>query len=509
MFRKIDASQFEEFIVPVTGILEVYEKLAKKDPCVLRDLIPSDEVWRFFIDGYRQQADLKQAEIVFDNYDSTVDQSMYEYLVTIFGHDEDEVNEALDGLYDMIANEMEFKLSREDFDRLTVRQIVELDKAWISFELREPGYLKALYKSFDAIFNFKEDISVELINFLHKNATENVKNTNYDMDAESELEQDVKGEFRNSAVVSFGVSESNSNLIGINELLDKNDDEIHFVQLFGDNRLRLGSVENIKYILEFTKKWSKSGDDQHAKMKLILDDLVPLCHFDEISLDVIIKIYNESEISDSTSVINICKSVTQFFGNDRKIDNAKLAKYLDFAKIDGDIRVMSYQFDDDVSDSLEQRMQVYVDTYKSSIKNANNPIDKLIAIVTFVRDCEQSHPYADGNCRTLCMLLLNHLLMRNGFPPAILDNPNRFDCCSIKGLLAEVVGGMKNTLTLIQDKKIYDISTKDFVTFLEKSAGDEKNKAKSFFVEMLKDFKSAVDVENNNRVSLLGNTLKK
>jgi len=43
------------------------------------------------------------------------------------------------------------------------------------------------------------------------------------------------------------------------------------------------------------------------------------------------------------------------------------------------------------------------------------------------------HPFQDGNCRTM-LLLLNKLLFDNGFTPVIMANPNQLDGLSNKEL---------------------------------------------------------------------------
>lgn len=54
----------------------------------------------------------------------------------------------------------------------------------------------------------------------------------------------------------------------------------------------------------------------------------------------------------------------------------------------------------------------------------------------------------DGNCRTICMVLLNSLLMRYGFPPSLMDDPNKFDGFSIEELVNLVKQGMTRTQEL-------------------------------------------------------------
>ena len=53
------------------------------------------------------------------------------------------------------------------------------------------------------------------------------------------------------------------------------------------------------------------------------------------------------------------------------------------------------------------------------------------------------HPRADGNNRT-ATIILNSELIKYGFRPAVLENPNRLEGFSQAELLQEVYQGMRN-----------------------------------------------------------------
>jgi hypothetical protein len=129
---------------------------------------------------------------------------------------------------------------------------------------------------------------------------------------------------------------------------------------------------------------------------------------------------------------------------------------------------------------LKDYQKIADDTFNRLIKEYNNNMkeaekslhpfksyNKLKVIIEFIAECEQSHPYVDGNGRTFCFLLLNFLLLQNNFPPVILDNPNNFDFSDTNSLISDVIEGMRNALTLAQDKTLFNSSTSD--RFSEKS----------------------------------------
>ena len=76
---------------------------------------------------------------------------------------------------------------------------------------------------------------------------------------------------------------------------------------------------------------------------------------------------------------------------------------------------------------------------------------KIATIVATVQKLEQLHPFQDANCRSFCLVLLNSLLMQQGFDPAIIDDPNKFDGVSVEELVETVQNGMQETRKLVDD----------------------------------------------------------
>lgn len=92
-----------------------------------------------------------------------------------------------------------------------------------------------------------------------------------------------------------------------------------------------------------------------------------------------------------------------------------------------------------------QAIQGILRDYEGSIHSARSPDDKLRAMATACRALEVSHFFADGNQRTVAFLVLNKMLIENGFSPAILDDPYLFDGYrSIHELVLDIKAGMEN-----------------------------------------------------------------
>ncbi len=103
---------------------------------------------------------------------------------------------------------------------------------------------------------------------------------------------------------------------------------------------------------------------------------------------------------------------------------------------------------------LKAKLQAIINDYETNIKMADTAEKKIEVIANCVHELELAHPFADGNCRTLVVLLTNKLLIQENLSPAILENPNRFDAYSVKELCSEISHGMvrfnecKNTSNL-------------------------------------------------------------
>ncbi|MBI2785556.1 MAG: hypothetical protein HYX60_04300 [Legionella longbeachae] len=101
-----------------------------------------------------------------------------------------------------------------------------------------------------------------------------------------------------------------------------------------------------------------------------------------------------------------------------------------------------------LQEQLHKKTEAILDQYKHNIQHAKSTDDKLSTIVDCIRSLEVLHPFADANCRTICVLFLNTLLMSEGFLPAIVLNPNKFDGYAIHELVEMVKVGIKNTENL-------------------------------------------------------------
>jgi hypothetical protein len=274
-------------------------------------------------------------------------------------------------------------------------------ETWADYNKREAGYLTAMSSAFSKMLThikLSGALDLSFVKSLHANATAQVSGTNYD-----NLAADIKSKFNRSEfdnIDEFGIDIGNvhPSKKAVKEILSR--------------------IVNGNPLLNIT--WRKSVN---AKLEEV--EFNSRSTFKPIDLDAFAAEIVASLNFRTSSVI------------EKKND---LAAY----RIIADAYFVSM-----------------LKNHETAILEVKNPLEKLTKIVEFITECEQSHPYMDGNGRTFCTLLLNYLLIRNNFPPVIMYNPNMFDFKDVDTLILEVIKGMKNVFHLIKHDKLYHVKTDD------------------------------------------------
>jgi prophage maintenance system killer protein len=99
--------------------------------------------------------------------------------------------------------------------------------------------------------------------------------------------------------------------------------------------------------------------------------------------------------------------------------------------------------------NIEKSINKAVADYNRDIENlSENPSikDRVRIIVKLIVELERLHPFADGNGRVFVNGLLNWLLIKNGLPPAVFEEPNIFDAYSIEQLVEATFEAMRVSL---------------------------------------------------------------
>lgn len=421
-------------------ILLDYEQIAHQDPYQLRLKIPAKEIWRFFIDGWKQEKGRNLSEHpVFllsplyaffqrNSLSCTIQHCLKQ------GH-------LLSSALGKLLDSRKWILSEKEKEQFKLRDLVNLDKAWIPFERNEPGYLKGSGQGFASIFALSTPLTLSFIKNLHALAVGNVLNTNYE-------HNEGINEFRTTSFVSYRLVNSNTSRAGLYEFINaiaSDTTELNELSILcnGEKCSFKLNVKSLALIEQFSHELIAPPDDVLQNVFIFVDSL-------------------DGEADNFHEVLPLIKKLIS--AKNRK----QLVQYLKDEILSGKATFSQASTQHkDPNEVLNERMQSLIDVYQIQISVTEDPIMKLMAIINFIQSCEQLHPFRDGNCRTFCMLLLNHLLMKNGFPPAILDDPNKFDLCGRNELLHLVLDGMQNTLTLINTGSLYKVSTDKVLRYLE------------------------------------------
>ncbi len=105
-------------------------------------------------------------------------------------------------------------------------------------------------------------------------------------------------------------------------------------------------------------------------------------------------------------------------------------------------------------EKITKKVNAHFTTYYSNIAEAKKDKEKLAAIVSLSEALEIGHYFPDGNQRTIVFVMLNKLLIENGFSPVILEDPAVFDGYhSIEELILDIEIGKENFITLCKQSE--------------------------------------------------------
>ena len=128
--------------------------------------------------------------------------------------------------------------------------------------------------------------------------------------------------------------------------------------------------------------------------------------------------------------------------SDIKSGSVHLCRNAPAVKNNDDIfKPYSHDTSDQSLEDVENTANAYLKQYHDEIEKAGSPDDKLMAIVKLIQSLHQFHLFPDGNGRTFCFFLLNRLLLDEGLPPTIIQDPGWFTGWSREELVAEVKKG--------------------------------------------------------------------
>ena len=398
-------------------VLELFQDVFNSNPLAILASIPKAEYWRFFINFNDQDIRDSIAVALNECDDKDLDLPMEQF---IDAHCE----------WGEFLKEEGYNV--EKHGTFSFREYSNLQRGWAPYEDREPGYLKGLIAAFNFMLhshlnNQPEQPSIDFIKHIHLLAAGDVKKTNYDINDEL---AGVPGEFRKIPdYVTYQLSINNMSFNGLCELAKKISEQ-HLPLIF--------IVKN---------------------PDLERDDQIPLCRVNTPEKSIPLgEIYLGDILGEPDKYAHILSEIYERFGNSPANDQDNL--------------FLGSMLAVDPQEAMTKSLNFLLQTYQYALYHADTPEEKLTAIVTFVQDCDQLHPFIDVNIRSFVFILLNHLLIMNGFPPSIMHDPNHFDGFSVAELVKEVIHGMKIVLAMATHEIEFEYTTD--MLFAELSEEEKK-----------------------------------
>lgn len=298
------------------------------------------------------------------------------------------------------------------------KQLIPAEIAVEEWEAREPNSLEGVMHAYAYLLPLIEEnkiFCIEDIKTIHTLCMQNVVTTPYNMEktAKIPLAGEVRGfgKWRGGLFGRFALTVQTYSEQGLIELLQSHDTGDCHCENFSH------IPTDLSEILQHLKKYG-CYEVSGYRAKFSWEDLREITQAFE----------NQAPLSAYEIRYNLRQALSS-----SEIESSQLI-------IDRELARWQHNF-------IDKLNEVFA-TFYQELHRAHNDDEKLTAIVNVVRKLEIMHPFWDGNCRTFCIILLNALLMQNGFAPCLFDDPNKFDGYSISELVTLVKEGIERTDTL-------------------------------------------------------------
>ena len=271
---------------------------------------------------------------------------------------------------------------------------------------REVGYLSGMFSGFNYVLaTIDEPLSRDYLRNLHQYAVSQTVQNNFGGDYRDPLVRNLQLSMRNRGVITSGLTvvglRRNVTFQGLKELRAK--------IRGGDNyfRIMLNHSKDDCYLMVFQLDHQiKSGfcprgsEEELRGHQEAVNTALEILKKDDLTDE---QLYDRIKKEDSAVIIRFACSQVEMF-----------------ARIDNIINVF----------------------HTSMAAQGISEAEKIRAIATCLHEILLTHPFSDGNGRTMA-LLLNKLLLQYNCSPSILDNPTIIDAFSIEGICNKIREGQR------------------------------------------------------------------
>ena len=301
------------------------------------------------------------------------------------------------------------KFPASDLYRLIVNgQFHKTQKGWLGYELREHGSLAGAFAALKYAMSHElthQHISAELLKNIHQQVSQPIINPGFRTNPMN------PGKFRGDITNFFLVS-----------------DHLPFGYC---------NAEGLQELIDFVHRHKTMGSGIFISKRSVTD----------IENDRSMGVYRTQE--------EVVASYAQVRDNMR--DAADASDTVSFDRLNiGD----AWHYRAPSAEHIETLIERVCEHYNSAMIMAQNSEEKLRVIVSHIQEIERIHPFTDGNGRT-SYILLQRMLIQNGFLPTMMFNPNHIDGFNLDAVIDEVKQGIAMTQALIDDptRSLFDYKT--------------------------------------------------
>ncbi|HRE32421.1 MAG TPA: hypothetical protein PLD88_10645, partial [Candidatus Berkiella sp.] len=327
--------------------------------------------------------------------------------------------------------------------------------SWVGFEKREPGYLQGMQDAW--LMMLKEigsPITSDMLLHYHGIATHPVTIEN--------LTSASKGQWRTQDVYINLIKNSNATIDGIFALL---------------NRLEAGD-EN--FVL--------------ARGNLTVSDEMELEEYDLFNSYTFKRLYQEQldycvrrhgldpEKHGSNDYVK--RRLAEFIFNSYYSFRTQHQSVYQISSED-DAAIVEHKVTASLEFLMHQKSEHILHRYHKLMMFCHDSDQRLRIIIEAIQQLEQLHPFKDANCRLFVMIMLNKLLIENGFPPCMLHDPNCFDAFAMNELTVEIINGMRVFQECAQGLGL--------VNELENLSLEQSSELNDYFVNIHQQLKKALE----------------
>eukprot|EP01119_Soliformovum_irregulare_P006759 TRINITY_DN19188_c0_g1_i2.p1 TRINITY_DN19188_c0_g1~~TRINITY_DN19188_c0_g1_i2.p1 ORF type:complete len:503 (+),score=-96.28 TRINITY_DN19188_c0_g1_i2:58-1509(+) len=317
----------------------------------------------------------------------------------------------------------------------SMMKIEEVLKKW---EKSEPDSIIDMINAYKEIIRYEfisNPLSLDIINNIRKNFKGRYvdnKIEGIEVFIGDQIDRNYSLKEKKEIIILAGIAET-MQLDKLNYTFTKN--------RFGiDEKILLDSIPSILKLLDRSHELYLIHRDE-INIFICEQTIVPIDLKNEVYVEYLKK--NTAKIKDK----GLREAMYQHY---KYLEAGELCWYIEIA--DSQINIFSIVLD------RQPLIENIIKKYNANMDrlNEDDSFDRIIIremqldmILQLVSDLERIHPYADFNCRTFCVLVLNRELIKNHFQPCFMNDPNVFDYMTIESLREQYRIGVDNYRILI------------------------------------------------------------